>query len=217
MYNFAESIQRGILYLVKSNKDFYLEIVNLVKPEYFESPIHNQIYKIVTEYYEKYKTIPTDDLIVEEAKKYKRQTQDLSDYADELEFINKLDVQSIDHQQYYLDLIENFAKREAMKGAIVESLTLIKEDKFGEVEDRVRQALMISRSVDNGQVYFDDLNDRWDRTYNLQKRDNFKTILRTLNKNMEGGSMRKELCMVVAPAGVGKSLYLVNQGVTSLM
>jgi len=119
MYNFAESIQRGILYLVKSNKDFYLEIVNLVKPEYFESPIHNQIYKIVTEYYEKYKTIPTDDLIVEEAKKYKRQTQDLSDYADELEFINKLDVQSIGHQQYYLDLIENFAKREAMKGAIV--------------------------------------------------------------------------------------------------
>ena len=133
MYQFAESIQRGILYLVKSNKDFYLEIVNLVKPEYFESRIHSQIYTIVTEYYDKYKQIPTDDLIIEEAKRFKRQGQDLSDYADELEIVNKLDVQSIGHQQYYLDLIENFAKREAMKGAIVESLTLIKEDKFGEV------------------------------------------------------------------------------------
>jgi len=217
MYQFAESIQRGILYLVKSNKDFYLEIVNLVKPDYFESSIHNQLYRIVTEYYDKYKQLPTDDLIVEEAKRFKRPTQDLSDYSDELEFINKLDIQSIGHPQYYLDLIENFAKREAMKGAIVESLTLIKEDKFGEVEDRVRQALMISRSVDNGQMYFDDLSDRWDRTYNSQKRDTFKTVLRTLNRNMEGGAMRKELCMVVAPAGVGKSLFLVNQGVTSLM
>ena len=63
MYAFNENIQRGILYLLKSDKDFYLQIVNLVKPEYFEFPSHGRIFSVVRDYYEKYKKLPTDDFI----------------------------------------------------------------------------------------------------------------------------------------------------------
>ena len=66
MYEFSENIQRGMLYLLKSDKDFYLQIVNLVKPEYFEFPIHGRLFSVVHAHYEKYGSLPTDDFIEQE-------------------------------------------------------------------------------------------------------------------------------------------------------
>jgi len=120
--------------------------------------------------------------------------------------------------EYYLDLIETFSKREAMKGAIKQSLVLIKEDRVEETEELVRQALLVSRTVDTGQAYFNNLTERWDRTFNAEVNSyKSKTVLPSVDKSLEGGIGKKELAMVVAPPGVGKSVYLVNQGVTALM
>ena len=86
-----------------------------------------------------------------------------------------------------------------------------------EVEAIVKKALLICRDVDTGQHYFNDIADRWDRIFNKKQEQKYKTILPTLNKSLEGGLGAKELAMVVAPPGVGKSLYLVNQGVHSMI
>ena len=93
-----------------------------------------------------------------------------------------------------------------MKDAIKQSLVLIKEDRVEETEELVRKALMVSRTVDIGQSFFRDTKDRWDRTYNAEKQDKYKTLLPTLNHSLEGGLGEKELAMVIAPPGVGKSL-----------
>ena len=218
MYQFSENIQRGIIYLLKSDKDFYLQIINLVKAEYFEFPTHSTIFATVQEHYEKYKTLPNDDFIEQQVKGKKGSLESLSDYSDELEYINKMDTSSINAHDYFLDLIEGFAKREAMKDAIKQSLVLIKEDRVEETEELVRKALLVSRTVDVGQSYFDDLSDRWDRTFNADLSSyKHKTLLPSVNTSLDGGPGKKELCMVVAPPGVGKSIYLVNQGVTTLM
>ena len=51
----------------------------------------------------------------------------------------------------------------------------------------------------------------------LEHENKFKTFLPSINTSLEGGLGAKELAMVVAPPGVGKSLFLVNQGVHSMM
>ena len=217
MYEFSENIQRGILYLLKSDQDFYLQIVNLVKPDYFEFPVHGKIYTVVQNYYEKYKKLPNDDFIEQELKARKSEKESLHDFTDELAYINRLDTSAIDGENYYLDIIEKFAKREAMKDAIKQSLILIKEDRMDETEALVRQALTVSRTVDVGQQYFSSLQARWDRTYNAEEADKYKTLLPSLNRSLEGGLGNKELAMVIAPPGVGKSLWLVNQAVQSMI
>ena len=217
MYEFSENIQRGILYLLKSDQDFYLQIVNLVKPDYFEFPVHGKIYTVVQNYYEKYKKLPNDDFIEQELKARKSEKESLHDFTDELAYINRLDTSAIDGENYYLDIIEKFAKREAMKDAIKQSLILIKEDRMDETEALVRQALTVSRTVDVGQQYFSSLQARWDRTYNAEEADKYKTLLPSLNRSLEGGLGNKELAMVIAPPGVGKSLWLVNQAVHSMI
>lgn len=217
MYEFSENIQRGIIYLLKSDKDFYLQIVNLVQPSYFEFPVHSRIYSVVRDHYEKYKSLPNDDFIEQEIRDTKSAQESLHDYTDELQYINRLDTSALDGSEYYLDLIESFAKREAMKEAIKQSLILIKEDRMEETEELVRNALMISRTVDVGHKYFVDLKERWDRAFDDNGLSKYMTVLPSLNRSLEGGLGEKELAMVIAPPGVGKSVYLVNQAVTSMM
>ena len=217
MYEFNENIQRGILYLLKSDKDFYLQIVNLVKPDYFEFPSHGKIFSVVRDYYEKYKKLPTDDFIEQELRDTKSQKESIHDYTDEIQYINRLDTSALEGQDYFLDLIEAFAKREAMKEAIKQSLFLIKEDRMEETDQLIRKARTVSRTVDVGQQYFSDFNSRWDRTYNSEEQDKYKMFLPRLNASLEGGLGEKELAMVIAPPGVGKSLWLVNQAVESMM
>jgi len=216
-YEFSENIQRGILYLLKSNKDFYLQIINLVNPEYFEYPSHSKIFATVKEHYEKYSSLPTDEFILQDVKSKITPRENLSDYQDELHFINNLDTSTTTNSDYLMDLVEGFAKKEAMKSAISESILLIKEERMEEVEGLVKKALLVNRDVDVGQNYFSDLSERWNRVFNKKEENKYSTFLPTINKSLEGGLGSKELAMVVAPPGVGKSLFLVNQGVHSLM
>mgnify|MGYP005821689475 CR=1 FL=1 len=216
-YEFSENIQRGILYLLKSHSDFFAQIVGLVKPDYFEYPVHSNIFSVVRDYHEKYDRLPTDEFILEEVKNVKKGREDLADYQDEIYGINSLDTSALENPEYFLDLVEEFARKEAMKAAISQSIVLMKEDRMGEIETLVRKALTVSRNVDTGQPYFNAVLDRWKREIEFSQRDRYKTILPTLNKSLEGGLSAKELAMVVAPPGVGKSLFLVNQGVQSMM
>lgn len=216
-YDFSDNIQRGILYFLKSNKDFYLQIVNLVKSDHFEYPSHSKIFETIQQHYETYGKLPNDDFILQDVKKSLGARESLSDYEDELGFINNLDKSTTENPEYVLDLVEQFAKNEAMKQAISDSIMLIKENRTEEVEAVVKQALLVNRDVDTGQNYFQDFAARWDRTFNAERTEKYKTVLPAIDKSLEGGLGRKELAMVIAPPGVGKSLYLVNQGVQSMI
>ena len=188
-----------------------------MSPEYFEFPAHSRIYSAVKDYYLKYSLLPTDDFILQDLKKNLKPREDLSDFTDEMEYINNLDTSCISNEDYFLDLVEDFAKREAMKQAIATSVSLIRDNKLDMVEDVVKKALLVNRTVDVGQDYFTEYSSRWARQDAQIKTDKFKTPLPDLDSSLEGGLSRKELSMVVAPPGVGKSLFLVNQGVKSLV
>jgi replicative DNA helicase len=128
-----------------------------------------------------------------------------------------MDTSSIGNEEFFLDEIETFARKEAMKEAITRSIGYIQSDDFERVEEEVRSALTVNRNVDLGQNYFDSITARWVRMLDRNNEDKYRTILPTLNRELEGGLSAKELAMVVAPPGVGKSVFLVNQGVHSLM
>ena len=216
-YDFSDNIQRGIIFLSKYSRDFYLQICSMVKPEYFEYPIHSNFFLAIRKYYEDYHDIPKDLHLLECIKEYKGAKEDLSDYDDEIHRINSMDASCIGHTEFFLDLIEKFAQRAAMKDAITNSIGLLKDDKMGEIEVLVRDALSINRNVDLGQSYFKGVLERFERSLKDNATNRFPLVLDTLTKELDGGLSPKELAMVVAPPGVGKSLYLVNQGVHALM
>lgn len=214
-YTFVENIQRGILFYFKTDKNFHIEVLTLIKPDYFEFPSHAKIFTIIKNYYEQYKKLPHDDIILEEVKKGLNKNEKLSDYTLELEYINNLDVNAYD-DQYLMHIVEKFSRQQEMKLAIANSIPLIEAGKLDDVYSLVRDAALVTRNINVGQDYFADIDYRIKRLTNKTIGTKFKSILPTVDNTLEGGCDRKELTLVVAPAGVGKSLYLANQAVQSL-
>jgi replicative DNA helicase len=216
-YQFQDSIQRGLLYLAKSEENFLVQVMPMVKADYFEFPSHQKFYSIIKDHYQAYRALPSDDQILEEAKGLKSDNELLADFRDELDALNSVDEKSIQNEEYYLDLVEEFAKEQALKDAIINSLDLLKSKKFGEIEAEFRTALTISRDVDLGSDYFTGIEERWNRINSSSLDVQYRTPFGTVNEQLEGGLCSKELAMVVAPPGVGKSLFLANQGARSVL
>lgn len=215
-YSFSDNIQRGILYLIKHDKDFYSQIVGLIKPEYFEFPSYAFIFDKVKAYYDKYKTIPPDDILLEDIKKSLPKGQSFSEYEDDILQINNIDKSVLDNREFVLDLVEDYARKQAISQAIKDSVVLLKDNRISEIEEKVRAAMLVSRDVNVGQIYFDDVDARFHRQFDNKERKKFRTVFDTFNDFLDGGLNAKELAMVIAPPGVGKSLYLVNQGVAAI-
>lgn len=216
-YQFQDSIQRGIIYLSKTDESFLLQVMPMVRDEYFEFPSHQKMFAVIIQFFLNYKKLPTDDQLLEETKKVMASNELFGDYRDELEAINSLDEKSIDNQEYYLDLVEEFAKEQAVKDAILKSVDHLKKKNFGAIEDEVRNAFSVNRNVDLGTNYFEGIKERWERLNSQQLVPKFRTPFETLNEALDGGLAHKEMAMVVAPPGVGKSLFLANQAARSVL
>lgn len=189
----------------------------MVKENYFEFPSHQKLYSKLVEFFLHYKKLPTDDQLLEEIKKELKQNELFSDYRDELTAVNDLDEKAIDNQEYYLDLVEEFAKEQAIKDAILKSVDHLKKKNFDAIETEVRDAFAVNRNVDLGTDYFSGIKERWDRLNSATLVPKFRTPFETLNEALEGGLAHKEMAMVVAPPGVGKSLFLANQAARSVL
>ena len=218
-YQFQESIQKGILYLAKSNQNFLVQAMPMMREEYFEFPTHQKMYSVIRGHYDAYKNLPTDDQILESIKEIKSSNELLGDYRDEIDSINRLDTSAIENSEYLLDKVESFARAEAMKGAIMNSIEVLKSTKpdFSQIEAELRSALSVNRNVDLGINYFEDVEERWERINNSTVDAEYRTPFETINNELEGGLAAKEMAMVVAPPGVGKSLFLVNQAARSCL
>jgi len=211
-YQFQESIQKGILLLAKTDKDFLLQVLPIIKSDYFEFPSHTKIYEVITNYFDKYNILPNDPIILEEIKKTLKGNDNISDYEDELAYINKI-ITAPENKDYYLDLVEKFARQEAMKRAIASSIVEIKVGNFDNVENLIRQALLISRNINIGHTYFDQANNRWKKLFNDAEKDKFKTLFPSLDSCLDGGLNRKELALYAGLLGSGKSIFLINTAV----
>ena len=216
-YEFQESIQRGIVYLAKSDENFIIQAMPMVKDTYFDFPSHQKLWRVIRDYYGNYKSLPSDEQILEQIRIIKSDNELLSDYKDELDNINAVDEKSLSNEEFYLDKVEEFAKEQSLKDAIINSVDLLKKKQFGKIEESIREALSVSRDVDLGTDYFGDVTGRYERLNNTSLDAQFRTPFETINQELEGGMACKELAMVVAPPGVGKSLFLANQAARSVL
>lgn len=217
-YQLSDNVQRGTLYLLKYDLEFFSQIVSIIKPEFFDFPAYQRIFEGVRDFYEKYKNLPSDPALVDFIRfTTPDNVKDDNNYTEDLLTINSIDKDVFNNKEFIMDVVEEFAKKSAMKDAIKKSIVLLKEDKIGDIEKLVRDALLVNRTVEVGQEYFKEVGERVHRMFQNKNVNRFKTVFDSMNQNLEGGLCAKELAIVVAPPGVGKSLYLVNQGARSLL
>jgi len=217
-YHISDNTKRGCLYLLKKDIEFFSEIVPLLKPEYFDFPAYKNVFLGVRNYYDKYRKLPSDSVLPDFINANVSGATDTGiDYENTLAEIDTIDKACLGDREFLLDTVEEFARQKAMDQAVRKAMVILNEEgDIAEVEELVQDALLINRNVDVGQDYFEEVSERLIRSHEENRESRIGTVFKTHDRNLEGGLAAKELAIVVAPPGVGKSLYLVNQGAKAI-
>lgn len=182
--------QKLLLEYLTSSPDTFGVCQAIVEPKYFDPEFANAV-RFMKEYYEEYSTTPDERQIKAET-------------GIELE---RVEVKR-DQLEYTTNQVEAYCRQKAIEQAVLSSPTLIKDGKYAEVEKAVRDAVLVSLNRDLGLRYFEDPEERLQRL--LAQPAVIPTGWREVDEALFGGFSRKELLLVSAPSGGGKSITLSN-------
>lgn len=188
---YTESKQKLLIDVLLSSEEIFARCQNILNPTYFVNKLRPAM-RFILNHVEKYSILPKFEQINAETG---------------LNF-TKIDNIAPQHQDAFLDEIEEFCKNRALAEAVLSAVDLIEKGNYGEVEKRVREAILISLQSDVGTNYFED-----PRARLLRIKDNngqVSTGWRDVDDKLYGGINRGEITIWCAGSGVGKSLFLQN-------
>lgn len=184
-----------IEYLI-SSPDTYALCSNIVKSTYFD-PEYRQAVDFVHKYYDEYhKTPALDQIHAESGVQFKRQEV------------------TTDQLEYTINEIERFCKRRALEKAVLESVPLIEQERGGEVEALIRDAVTVSLNRNMGTDYFRDPEGRLQKM--SESNSKISTGWKEVDELLYGGLERGQLIIFSANSGGGKSVSLANLGLNFL-
>jgi len=184
--------QRELIGYLISSPDTFSLCHSIIDHEYFDPSLQPAV-KFILDYYEAYNGLPKARLINAET---------------DIE-IKKYSV-SLDEVAYTVDQIEIFCKRMAMQDAILSSAPLIEKGEWGTIEEKIKEAMLVSVQTDLGIAYFDTVEERLERL--REGNEILPTQWDKVNEKLFGGPARKELLLFAAGSGGGKSVVLSNLG-----
>lgn len=189
--------QKIILEYLISSSDTFAICQGIVQPEYFVPELRSAV-KFVKDYFQKYNTTPEPDLIKAEsgAELNKRQVS-----RDQIDYTSKE--------------IETFCRRKAIEKAVLASPPLIDKGDYGTLENQIREAITVSLNADLGLRYFENPEERLQRMMDDQPVES--TGWKQVDELLYGGISRKELLLVSANSGGGKSITLANLGLNFVL
>lgn len=188
-----EKQQLLVDYLLRDQETF-IRVNPILSAKFFEPRLQSTV-RFIQSYFNEYKGLPTAQQVLAECAV--TVTTDTSPLPSQ-------------ERKYAETQLEAFCKQKAMESAVLDSVPLIQEGKYGDVEKLIRDAVTLSIQRNLGTDYFADPEAR----LNSLKNNNamHPTKLKKLDEAIGGGLNRKEMIIFAAPSGVGKSITMLNIG-----
>ena len=200
---YGNGFQNKLLAVLMKDRIFLQQIHDILDPKYFSSESSQWISKTIVEYFAKYKSSPTLEVMKVEVDGIEMdvlKTTVIENLRDVTKQIDAVD------SSYIKDRTTDFCKNQKLKGAILESVQLLQMGKYDEIKATVDEAMKAGTDRDIGHEYVDHVEDR----FNQNSRKVVPTPWDVVNEIMDGGLGPGEMGVFVAPAGIGKSMALVN-------
>ena len=207
---FDLEIQKKFISLLIFDKNWaVLSGLDLIKPECFENNVLHNICLWIHEYYQKYKSLPTKTILVEQAKEYVGAggtgVKTFLLYKDAIEDIFTRD--DNDDTEYYKDKVIIFIRQAAWKQALAKGTETLRYGNYEDALNAFKKVLSYGAETDLGldfselptEKFLDLLSEAYDPAGML------KTGLEGWDKALGGGFVRKNVHIIAAPPGAGKS------------
>lgn len=209
---FQEKIFQGLI----TDQDWAKQMSEVMKPHFFDLKYIQYLTDRYFAYFEKYRCFPTMQLVISIIRDELTGTGADGLLREQIvDFLRR--VRANPHPgdlQYVKDRTLDFCKRQAFKEALEQAVDLVGDDKFESVVELMKEAVSVGMPHSVGHDFFEDMEARFQEIVRIT----CPTGMRSLDTKevMDGGLGRKELGVVVAPTGVGKSHWLVAMGAEAM-
>ena len=183
--------QKLLIEYLLSSADVFALTNSIIKADYFDPEYRSSVDFIKT-YYNKYRDLPDLEQVYAEADvKYKLHELDRS------------------KSEYCMMELEQYCKHKAMEHAILASPEMMRKGDYGAVENAIKEAVTTSLHRSVGVSFFENPEQM---LADLADSPAISTGYLILDDYLGGGARRKEMILVSANSGGGKSLVMANMG-----
>ncbi len=207
----AAKVESVILKTLINDENYSRKVFPYIKPEYFEDPADQNIYKSVYGFFEKYGKLPTVEAIGIEVSK-KSEEQSVFDRTEEILVDLKTPYEAQD-ETWMINETEKFCQDRAIYLALSDSIAIHqgkdkKRDK-GAIPQILSDALAVSFDPKIGHDYLEESEERYE--FYHRKAYKIPFDLEKFNEITKGGVEKKTLNVVMAGIGVGKTIFLCHE------
>ena len=201
---YGPAFQMKVISSLLTHKAFLQNIYDILSDEYFSNPAHKWIINEILDYYQKYHTTVSMDVLKVEMKKMDNEVLQIS-VKEQLREAYKAD---IDDLEYVREEFSTFCKNQQLKRALLSSVDLLKAGDYDSIKFMIESAMKAGQDKDIGHEYKKDLESR----YREDHRRIVPTPWSSINNLIQGGLGNGDLGLIFGNPGGGKSWTLVALG-----
>ena len=208
---YGKSFQEKLCMVILDDRAFADQIEEVLDVGFLELNYLKLFLNKIFDYRKKYGVHPSRDII-------KTILRSELDTVNELtakqvrEFYVRSQIADLTDVEYIKDTSMDFCKKQNLKSAMVKSIGLLQTSSFDEISQVINDSLKLG--MDNEEGY------DWKRDFEERFKPRFRNPMATgwtlIDDLCKGGLGQKELGVVIAPTGAGKSMALVHLGTQAL-
>ena len=205
---FGKSFQEKLVKTILFDRNFANQMEEVLDTNYLELKYLQVFVDLLFQHKQSYPH-PTYEAMVSVVR---TQTEDYSDsiIKQVIEFLARIKSNAIgdDDEEYVKEKSLDFCKKQKLKEAILKSVDLLQSQSFDQIQKVINEAMNLGADNDHGHDWHKDVLDRFE----MKMRNPISTHWDEIDSITKGGLGKRELGVVVAPTGAGKSMALAHLG-----
>jgi len=201
---YGHDFQTKVISSLLTHKGFLTNIHDIIAAEFFENQAHRWTIQEILNYYEKYHTTPSLEVLKVELKKVENEVLQIAIK----ESLKDAYVASDEDLKYVQEEFTNFCKNQQLKKALMSSVDLLKGGDFDGIRFLIDGALKAGNDKNLGHEYNKDIEER----YKVNTRTTVPTPWSVFNDMLQGGLGNGDFGLIFGNPGGGKSWSLVALG-----
>ena len=210
---FGKSFQEKLVKTILFDRNFANQMEEVLDTSYLELKYLQVFVDLMFQHKQDYPH-PTYEAMVSVVR---TQTEDYSDsiIKQVIEFMARIKSNAIgdDDEEYVKEKSLDFCKKQKLKEAILKSVDLLQSQSFDQIQKVINEAMNLGADNDHGHDYHEDVLDRFE----MKMRNPVSTHWDEIDDITKGGLGKRELGVVVAPTGAGKSMALAHLGAMAVV
>ena len=210
---YGKTFQEKLAFIILDDRVFADRMMEVLNIEFLEYKYLQTFVEKIFSYKTKYGSQPSHDTMMTIVKSgIVEENEVLQDQISKYYAKVLANVNILESCEYIKETSLDFCRKQKLREAMLKSSSLLQKCSFDEISVLINNALKAGADADFGYDYIKD----FDKRFEFSGRETITTGWEKMDEITGGGGGRKELGVVIAPTGVGKSMVLVHLGATAI-